>query len=326
MSSTGLKHAIITGFLGKTTDRFRSYNEPLTVEEKLRAIRDIDGVDGVEMVYPYEVKDPADLKPLLDRYGIGMAAVNVNVKSEDDFIHGSLSSPEKALRDKAVRFIKEAKDFAAEVGADKVQCCPLGDGYEFHFQADYGQTWKWMLETIGEAGAYRPEIPLFVEYKPSEVRGRSFIESASKTLYLLKELDNPAIGVTLDFGHSIYGDENPAESFALIAESDYPCYVHINDNDGKWDWDYMVASRHFLAYLEFLFYLKKYGYSDWLTSDTSPTRQSIKDTFEANVRWTARLWKVMERIDEAELRGLMGQTDYMKTWRFLEDLLFGKED
>ena len=37
-----------------------------------------------------------------------------------------------------------------------------------------------------------------------------------------------------------------------------------------------------MEYVEFLYYLKKDGYNDYLTSDTSPTRWDIKGTFEAN--------------------------------------------
>jgi xylose isomerase len=137
------------------------------------------------------------------------------------------------VREKAVRFIKEAKDFAQAVGADKVTCCPLGDGYEFAFQYDYAQTWKRLVETFGEAGAYKRDIPLFIEYKPSETRGHCFVDTAAKALCLLNDIGNTDMGVTLDFGHSMYGNENPAEALSMLAESPYPYYIHINDNDGR---------------------------------------------------------------------------------------------
>ena len=155
---------------------------------------------------------------------------------------------------------------------------------------DYAQAWKHLVETFGEAGSYRPEIPLFIEYKPSETRGRCFVDTASKALCLLNDIGNPDMGVTLDFGHSMYGNENPAEALVMLAESPYPYYIHINDNDGRWDWDYFCGTKHFLEYVEFLYYLKKYGYDDYLTSDTSPTRWDIKGTFEANARVTNRIW------------------------------------
>ena len=318
-----LKMGIITGFLSKTKDRFHEYNEPLDLEEKFALMARIEGCDGVELVYPYEVNDPKATRKLLDKYSLNIAAINVNVKAEPEFRNGGLTSHDKDIRAKAVRFIKEAKDFAVAAGADKVTCCPLGDGYEFSFQYDYAQTWTYLVDCFGEAGGYKPEIPLHIEYKPSETRGRCFVDSAAKTLCLLNDIQNREMGVTLDFGHSMYGNEHPAEALVLLAESPYKYYIHVNDNDGKWDWDYFCGTKHILEYVEFLFFLKKYGYNDYLTSDTSPTRWDIRGTFEANSRISNKIWKRLDEIDTDELYRLMQQSDYLRTWRFIEENILG---
>ncbi len=317
-----LKMGIITGFLSKTKDRFHEYNEALDLDQKFALLTGIEGYDGVEIVYPYEVSDAELTRSLLDKHGLTVAAVNVNVKAEPEFRNGGLTAGDKAIRDKAVRFIKEAKDFAAAVGADKVTCCPLGDGYEFSFQYDYAVAWKHLVETFGEAGAYRPEIPLYIEYKPSETRGRCFVDTASKALCLLNDIKCKEMGVTLDFGHSMYGNENPAEAVALLAESPYNYYIHINDNDGRWDWDYFCGTKHFLEYVEFLYYLKKYNYSDYFTSDTSPTRWDIQGTFEANSRLTRKIWQLLDEVDGGRIAELMARGDYLETWKFIENHLF----
>ena len=183
-----LKMAIITGFLGRTTDRFHEYNVNLDLEQKFKLMTEIEGCDGVEIVYPYEVGSPQETRALVEKYGLKIAAVNVNVKAEPEFRNGGITSNKKEVRDKAIRFIKEAKDYAAAVGANKVTCCPLGDGYEFAFQYDYARAWKYLVEAFGEGGAHKPEIPLFIEYKPSETRGRCFVDSASKALCLLNDI------------------------------------------------------------------------------------------------------------------------------------------
>jgi len=131
-----LKLAVITSFLSRTKDRFHEYNQPIGLEEKFELITRIEGTTGVEIVYPYEVADPAATRAMAAKHRIGFAAINVNVKAEPEFRQGGLTSPDPAVRAKAVRFIKESKDFAEQVGADKVTCCPLGDGYEFSFQSD----------------------------------------------------------------------------------------------------------------------------------------------------------------------------------------------
>ena len=317
-----LKMGIITGFLSQTKDRFHQYNKPLDLDQKFKLMTQIEGYDGVEIVYPYEVNDPGTTREILNKHHLNVAAVNVNVKAEPEFRNGGLTSHDRVVRDKAVRFIKEAKDFAAAVGADKVTCCPLGDGYEFSFQYDYATTWKYLIETFGEAGNYNTEIPLFIEYKPSETRGRCFVDNAAKALCLLNDIQCKDMGVTLDFGHSMYGNENPAEALSLLAQSPYRYYIHINDNDGKWDWDYFCGTKHFLEYVEFLYYLKKYGYNDYLTSDTSPTRWDIKGTFEANSRMSNKIWKLFDQIDMDEFQGVIAASEYLKTWKFIEANIF----
>jgi len=162
-----------------------------------------------------------------------------------------------------------------------------------------------------------------IEYKPSETRGRCYLDDAAKTLALIHAIGRKNLGVTLDYGHSTYGDNNPAEELALIHSAGVPYYIHINDNDGKWDWDYFCGSHTFLAYVEFLYYLRKFGYDDYLTSDTSPTRWDIKGTFEVNTRLTQRVEKLLEKAGEKKLEELVAGEDYLATWKFIEDEILG---
>jgi len=317
-----VRYALITAFAGKMKDRFHEYNEDLTFPQKLNLVTQMKGMSGVEVIFPYEVHDARALKTLLEKHKFTVAAVNVNVKAEPEFRNGGLTSKDAGIRNKAVRFIKEAKDFAQNVGADKVTCCPLGDGYEFAFQCDYARMWRYLAETLGEAGDYKKEIPLFIEYKPSETRGHCFLDTAAKTLCLLNDLGIKQMGVTMDYGHSKYGQENPAEVVAMLAGSPYPFYIHINDNNGRWDWDFMVASDNYLEYVEFLYYLQEFGYRDFLTSDTSPTRWDIVGTFEANIRMTQKIWNRLLEINRPKFKKLIHGGDFLATWKFLEKNIF----
>lgn len=316
------KHSVITSFLSKTKDRFHEYNKELSLEEKFAMISELEGIEAAEVVFPYEVNSVDELNQLKSKYNIGVSAVNVNVKAEPEFRNGGLTSSVESVRKRAVQFIRDSKDFAKQVGADKVTCCPLGDGYEFSFQADYLESWQYLVETFGEAGSYNPEIVLCIEYKPKETRGRCFLDSAAKTLCIIKEIGIPNLGITLDIGHSIYGNENPAEALSLIHHNKVPYYIHANDNDGSWDWDYMVGSKNFLLLVEFIYYLQKFGYTDYITADASPTRFEMKSFFEANARWIDRIWELLEGIDRETLDELIHGSNYMETWKYIEENIF----
>ena len=57
-----MKLAVITGFLGKTKDRFHEYNKELDLDSKFKLLAGIPGYSGVEVVYPYETPSPAEIK------------------------------------------------------------------------------------------------------------------------------------------------------------------------------------------------------------------------------------------------------------------------
>lgn len=317
------KFALITGFLGETKDRFHVYNKAISLDEKLAMVARMEGYSAVEIVYPYEVGAVEETRALLQKHHLEIAAINVNVKGEPEFVSGGLTNPDPAIRAKAVRFIKEAKDYAAALGAPRVTCCPLGDGFEFVFQSDYREAWGYLIDTFGEAASYKPEVPLMIEYKPKETRRHCYLNRAADTLLLIKEIAVASLGITMDYGHSVYAGEHPAETLTMLHYSGHPYYIHINDNDKSWDWDFFTGSHTLLEYIEFIYYLKRYGYSDYLTSDTHPTRWDLVGMFEINARVTTKVWDLIDRVGIDEIGRIVQETDYIKSWRAIEEKILG---
>lgn len=316
-------YALITGFLSQTKDRFHVYNQPIDLPEKLRQVASIPRYSGVELVYPYEVGEPAATAEAVRAAGLEFAAINVNVKGEPEFVDGGITSRSAAVRAKATRFIKEAKDFAEAVGAPRVTCCPLGDGFEFVFQEDYRAAWTRLIDAFGEAAAYKPEIPLMIEYKPKETRRQCYLNRAADTLVLINEIGIDSLGVTIDYGHSVYAGEHPAETLTMLHYSGHPYYVHINDNDRSWDWDFFTGSHTFLEYVEFIYYLKRYGYEGFLTSDTHPTRWPTTEMFAINARLTTKIDALLDRLSLDEIQKQIENHNYMETWQFIENEVLG---
>jgi xylose isomerase len=238
------------------------------------------------------------------------------------FFSGAISSNNKKVREKAIEFIKGAKDYASAVGADKVHCAPLNDGFEYIFQENYSLAWKNIIESVSEICDYRPEIDLVLEYKDSEPRANCFIDSAAKALLLCNKVGRSNIGITLDFGHALQRGENPANELSIIADSGVPFYIHINDNNRKWDWDMIPASHNFLQYVEFIFWLREYKYSDFLAADVAPCRLDIRKTFETTVRITSKIWDLAENLAKKEIKKLISSGDYFKVSQLIESDIY----
>ncbi|MCU0376764.1 MAG: sugar phosphate isomerase/epimerase [Bacteroidales bacterium] len=317
-----MKQGVIIGFLGKTQDRFSEYQKPATTREKLEIVSRIEGFDGVEMVFPYETGDPAETKQMMDEMNLCFAAINVNIKKESEWVPGALTRPDKGIRDRAVSMIKKAKDYARAVGAPHVTCCPLSDGYDILFQVNYRQAWNYMVDAIGEAADYLPEIPLFIEPKYSETRVHCQLDSTAKALLLLKEVGNPATGVTLDMGHSLQSQENPAQALVTIYESGFDAYIHTNDNDTKADWDLVGASRHFLHYVELMFWAQQCNYDKYFTTDASPRIFDVVEFFNRHSEITLGAYNLAKSLDHNSLLEMMRNEDFNSLMKYVNKEIY----
>lgn len=317
-----MKQSIITAFLGKTQDRFSEYQVTAELKKKLELVKKIDGVTGIEIVFPYETGEAAETKALIQEMDLEFAAVNANIKKEPKWVPGALSRPQAHLRNEAVDLIKKAKDYARAVGAPLVTCCPLSDGFDNLFQVDYPRAWKYMIDSVAEAADYLPEIPLFLEYKMNETRVNCQLDTCAKTIVLLKEVQNAATGITIDFGHSLLAKENPAQVLALCEQSGVEYYLHTNDNDWNFDWDLIGGSRNFLHTVEFFFYAMEYGYDKYFTTDASPRIFDMLGFFTEHVEMNRAIWNLVDKLDRTRYRELMHEEKHMDLMKLVRKEIY----
>ena len=114
---------------------------------------------------------------------------------------GSLAAPDAPTRRAAVDEVKKVLDWAAELACPYIDVWPGQDGYDYAFQADYPEAWKWLRDGLVECAAHNDKVRLLVEYKLKEPRTHCFVNSAAKVLLLLAGAEK--IGVLLDVGHAM---------------------------------------------------------------------------------------------------------------------------
>jgi xylose isomerase len=320
-----IKYSVIIGFLGQHKDRFQVFGPAYTVEEKIKRAAQVDHCQAIEIVYPGEVQNPSKVKPLMDDLGLGCSSLNVNIKADEIFHRGALTSPDKAVRDKAIEYLKTGMDLAPELGTDIVTCCPLGDGHEYAFQIDYTQAWGWFIEGIREAAAHRSDVRLSLEYKLNETRAHCIMGTATSALHIcdLVGLDN--LGVTIDIGHALYGMETPSLSIAQMAHAGKLFLVHVNDNYRNWDWDLVPGSVNWWDWIECLLYIDKVGYDGYLVSDVMPSRLDGIEVKSAVGRSIVYGMNLLEKVDKDALWAAIHKNDALEAYELMYDALGLKE-
>src|SRR3546814_16124522 len=69
-----------------------------------------------------------------------------------------------------------------------------------------------------------------IEYQPREPRVHMSYDSVARTLLGIEKMGLPNVGILLDFGHSLYGGESPADAAQLAIDHGRLFGLDVNDN------------------------------------------------------------------------------------------------
>mgnify|MGYP001187676986 CR=1 FL=1 len=251
------KLAAITAFLGGQKNRYITYEPERTLREKLEIARRVEGLDGVELCYPADFEDPAELGRLLADTGLGVAAVNVRSRRSGKWLRGSFTSQDPRERREVVDDFRRAIDLACRAATMRITTCPLNDGHDYAFEMNYFDAYRFAEETFAAICAHNPEVKVCIEYKINDPRTRCLLASAGETAAFCTATGAPNLGATLDIGHSLLAGERPAQTVAMLHRAGRLFYVHLNDNDRSFDWDMLPGAFNLWEFVEFFFYLKE---------------------------------------------------------------------
>ena len=315
------KLSILTLFLGQTRNRFLQFQTPRDVAEILAMAGRAEGCVGVEMRYPADFQDSALVRTELDRNGLGLSAINFASVRNDRWLRGAWSSAEARERREAVDDFKRCIDLAAALGAPRITNCPLNDGFDFIFELDYARAYDTAAECYAEIADHNPQMQICIEYKSSEPRMRSLLGTAGETAAFCQLVNRNNLGVTLDVGHAMLAQENCSQSAALLSRAKRLFYVHLNDNDGRGDWDLLPGAIHTWELVEFFHTLRALGYDDWFAFDAVPKEQDPVEFFSAAARLKRKLEAISQRIEPQKLAELQERRSAANTVEYLHSLI-----
>ena len=231
----------------------------------------VNDLTDVDLNYPDHVTD--DFKSTINCVkdnGLNINGFAMRYYSNDKFKLGAFTNPDKKVRQEAIELTKKGIDLAREANCDLMTLWLGQDGFDYSFQTDYKDLWKNEIEGIQEVALHDPECNISIEYKPNEPRAYSLLSNLHSTLLAISQINLKNLGVTLDFAHLLYANEQPAFSAAMVSSFSKLFGVHLNDGYAKRDDGLMVASVHYQATVEMMYQITKDGYDGVIYFDTFP--------------------------------------------------------
>jgi L-rhamnose isomerase len=282
----------INSFASDADSYWPDLNGKPSLAQMVQRAASVDGLTELDLNYPDHIgDDPAQIGKTVADCGLRINGLAMRYYSNPAYKRGAFTNPDRAVRREAIDLTKRGIDAARAMGAPMMTLWLGQDGYDYAFQCNYPALWADEIEGIAEVAAHDRDCMISIEYKPNEPRAYAVLPDAATTLLAIKEVGAPNLGVTIDFAHSLYGNEQPAFAASLILRHSKLLGLHLNDGYAKRDDGLMVGAVHEQATLELLREVHRGGFDGAIYFDTFPDASGLDPVAEcsANIRTVRRM-------------------------------------
>lgn len=309
---------------GQFRDRYATdgYGPPVPTLDAIKIAGAVEGLSVVDLNYPFS---PAGtelpvISEALAAAGLAAIALTPEIYTRT-FGRGGFTNPDPVVRRAAVELVSQAADACRTLGCEYVKIWPGQDGWDYPFQADYRQLWRYSVQAMAELARRHPDLRFAIEYKPREPRNRMTFSTVARTLLAIEDIGTDNVGILLDFGHSLYGGESPAEAAQMAIDRGRLFAIDVNDNFRGWDDDMVVGSVHLIETLEFFYTLERNNWSGVWQLDQFPFREDSAAAARAGIEVMQLLWRACGLIDDAALRAAQEAQDALAAQRIVRQAL-----
>ncbi|WP_352396699.1 sugar phosphate isomerase/epimerase family protein [Kineosporia sp. NBRC 101677] len=297
------------------------YGPARTTLEAIELAGSVGELSVVDLNYPFTpgvtLSEVKDALKAADLTAIGITP-EIYLRKHS---RGAFTNPDPAVRASALDLMHEAAGVVRELGADYVKIWPGQDGWDYPFQVNHKQLWALAVDGMRELAGAHPDLRFAIEYKPREPRVKMTWDSAARTLLGIEQIGLDNVGVLLDFGHSLYGGESPADAAQLIIDHGRLYGMDVNDNLRGWDDDLVVGSVHLIEILEFFHVLRQNNWDGVWQLDQFPFREDPVDAVKTSLRTLKALHRALDRLDVPALLEAQDRQDAMASQRIVQDAL-----
>jgi len=305
-------------------DRYATdgYGDPVTLLEAIDLAGQVGDLSVVDINAPWAGDISVDqVEAALKRNNLGVIGITPEIYTRE-FRKGAFTNPDAGVRRRAHELCTEAADLVRRFGADYVKIWPGQDGWDYPFQVDHGALWKHSLDGVGQLAAENPDLKFVIEYKPREPRVHMSFDSVSRTLLGIEKIGLPNVGILLDFGHSLFGGESPADAAQLAIDYGRLFGMDVNDNLRSWDDDMVAGTVHPIELFEFFYTLRKNSWEGVWQLDQFPFRENSVQAAKQAIDFLKACERALDKLDMKAMARFQAEHDALGALKLAQQALF----
>lgn len=293
-------------------DRYATdgYGPARSLLEMIDLAGQVDDLSVVDINYPFVDRSLSldTVGAALDKNNLSVVGITPEIYTRQ-FSKGAFTNPDAGIRRLANEMVNDAANVVRHFGADYVKLWPGQDGWDYPFQVDHQEIWKLSVEGIAEVASQNPDLKFVIEYKPREPRAHMSYDSMARTLLGIEKMNLPNVGILLDFGHSLYGGESPADAAQLAIDHNRLFGMDVNDNFRSWDDDMVAGSVHPIELFEFFYTLRKNNWEGVWQLDQFPFREDCVEAANSAINFLKMIERALDKLDFAAMREAQKRQD-----------------
>jgi xylose isomerase len=269
----------------------------------------------------------------LARTGVVATNMNFNTWTNPLYKYGGVTNPDAGIRKRCMEQIHLGVDLAKELGCVSCNLWPGSDGWDYHFEVDYGQRLRWYIDANTEIAEHcdRNGLKFGNESKQKEPReGNMIINTVAKAacvaLEVNRNLGKTVMGVVIDYGHEQMVGNTPADSLYLLKTIGVPI-ANFHINGAKFnsnDEDRIAGTDDIWRLVEFCYAALDTGYDGWFGEDQFTYRTDQVESMRLSREFFANCMKkaLMIYARKPELDRAMSSGDAVRTIQMVKKIIY----
>ena len=306
-------------------DRYATdgYGPARSLVEMIDLAGQVDDLSVVDINYPFADKSLSldTVEAALKRNNLSVIGITPEIYTRK-FAKGAFTNPDPGIRRLANEMINDAANVVRRFGASYIKLWPGQDGWDYPFQVDHKALWNLSIEGVAEVASQNPDLKVVIEYKPREPRVHMSYDSMARTLLGIEKMGMPNVGILLDFGHSLYGGESPADAAQLAIDHGRLFGMDVNDNFRSWDDDLIAGSVHPIELFEFFYTLRKNNWEGVWQLDQFPFREDSVAAANSAIGFLKAVERALDKLDFEAMQAAQDRHDAVTALNLAREALF----